>query len=158
MLTKLANKFKRSKSSQDQNENVQEKDDCAILKSDIRFDIKRRAFSYKSFVNEYAVQSFSTFSLLAALSLFIRKNLKPGSECMKTTLVKRAPVLKWLRHYSIKENLLSDILSGITVAIVHIPQSMAYALLATVAPIYGLYTSFFPPLIYRTSGRNKPHF
>jgi sulfate anion transporter 6 len=156
MFANLANKFKRSKrNNQEQNQDTCDNSECILIKSDIRFDINRKTFSYKSFVNQYSVQNFATFSLLATLSLFIKNNLKPGTECMKATMVKRAPALKWLRHYSIKENLLSDILSGITVAIVHIPQSMAYALLATVAPIYGLYTSFFPPLIYWIFGTSR---
>ncbi|KAM4675991.1 sulfate transporter-like [Discoglossus pictus] len=58
------------------------------------------------------------------------------------------PVLKWLPHYKIKEYLLGDIVSGIIVGVVTIPQSIAYSLLASQDPIYGLYTNFFCCIIY----------
>ena len=39
-----------------------------------------------------------------------------------------------------KKNLTSDLMAGLTFALVNIPQSMAHALLATVNPVFGLYT------------------
>jgi MFS superfamily sulfate permease-like transporter len=60
-----------------------------------------------------------------------------------------------IKNYRIKEFLLADILAGLTVGIMHIPQGMAYALLATLPPIYGLYTSFYPVLIYWIFGTSK---
>ncbi|XP_075061446.1 sulfate transporter-like [Mixophyes fleayi] len=58
------------------------------------------------------------------------------------------PVLSWLPQYKIKEYLLGDIVSGIIVGIVNIPQAIAYSLLASQDPIYGLYTNFFCCIIY----------
>ncbi|XP_076332259.1 sulfate transporter-like isoform X2 [Tachypleus tridentatus] len=62
------------------------------------------------------------------------------------------PVIKWLRNYDIKRDLVYDIVSGCTCAILHVPQGMAFSLLAAVPPIYGLYTSFFPVLLYTFMG------
>src|SRR5580692_10412494 len=42
---------------------------------------------------------------------------------------------------------LSDLLAGITCALSYVPQGMAYALVAGVSPIYGLYTGVFAPVI-----------
>ncbi|MEO1654930.1 MAG: SulP family inorganic anion transporter, partial [Bacteroidota bacterium] len=46
----------------------------------------------------------------------------------------------------------SDFLAGLTVAVVLVPQGMAYALLAGLPPIYGLYASIFPLFLYAFSG------
>jgi sulfate permease, SulP family len=56
------------------------------------------------------------------------------------------PFLKWLKNYSFN-HFKSDILAGLTVALVLIPQSMAYAQLAGLPPYYGLYASFLPPML-----------
>ena len=56
------------------------------------------------------------------------------------------PFLVWLKGYQVSF-LRGDILAGLTVAIVLIPQSMAYALLAGLPPIYGLYAATLAPLI-----------
>ena len=45
---------------------------------------------------------------------------------------------------------------GFIVAVVHIPQSMGFALLASVRPVYGLYTSFWHVLLYFLFGAS-PH-
>jgi SulP family sulfate permease len=52
-----------------------------------------------------------------------------------------------LKQYSFKK-LSSDLIAGLTVAIILIPQGMAYSLLAGLAPIYGLYAALVPLLIY----------
>jgi SulP family sulfate permease len=46
-----------------------------------------------------------------------------------------------------RETLLSDLSAGLTLAFVSIPISMAYALLAGVDPIYGIYTAMLTVII-----------
>ncbi|KAK0167840.1 hypothetical protein PV327_001697 [Microctonus hyperodae] len=65
------------------------------------------------------------------------------------------PVSYWLRKYRWKDYILSDIISGITVAIMHIPQGMAYALLGNLPPVTGIYMAFFPVLVYFLFGTSK---
>lgn len=48
-----------------------------------------------------------------------------------------------------------DIMAGITVALVLVPQSMAYAQLAGLPPYYGLYASFIPPMIAAVFGSSR---
>jgi SulP family sulfate permease len=56
-------------------------------------------------------------------------------------------LLSDIRHYSLKK-LGWDLIAGLTVAIILIPQGMAYSLLAGLEPIYGLYAALVPLLIY----------
>ncbi len=56
------------------------------------------------------------------------------------------PFLGWFKNYG-PETLRVDALSGLTVALVLIPQSMAYAQLAGLPPYYGFYASFLPPMV-----------
>jgi SulP family sulfate permease len=53
------------------------------------------------------------------------------------------------------ETLKTDILAGITVALVLVPQSMAYAQLAGLPPYYGLYASFLPPMVAAIFGSSR---
>ena len=64
------------------------------------------------------------------------------------------PFLSWFRNYSY-ESLRIDFVSGLTVALVLIPQSMAYAQLAGLPPYYGLYASFLPPMIASLFGSSR---
>ncbi|VDL74634.1 unnamed protein product [Nippostrongylus brasiliensis] len=64
------------------------------------------------------------------------------------------PVTKWLPNYK-RENLVPDVAAGITLAIYNVPQSMAYSVLATLPPVYGLYAAFFPPLFYFLLGSSN---
>uniref|UniRef100_A0A914X1T2 SLC26A/SulP transporter domain-containing protein n=1 Tax=Plectus sambesii TaxID=2011161 RepID=A0A914X1T2_9BILA len=65
------------------------------------------------------------------------------------------PILTWLPAYSWKNELVNDAIGGFTVGILLVPQGIAYAVLAGVEPVYGLYSSFFPALIYMFLGTSK---
>ena len=64
------------------------------------------------------------------------------------------PFLEWLKSYNVGK-LRADAISGLTVALVLIPQSMAYAQLAGLPPYYGLYASFLPPMIGALFGSSR---
>lgn len=64
------------------------------------------------------------------------------------------PILDWLPHYN-REHLEGDVSAGITVGIMLIPQGMAYAMLAGLPPIYGLYAAIVPQLIYAILGTSR---
>jgi SulP family sulfate permease len=65
------------------------------------------------------------------------------------------PFLGWigeLRHPAV---LRADVIAGITVALVLVPQSMAYAQLAGLPVYYGLYASFLPPMLAAFFGSSR---
>ncbi len=64
------------------------------------------------------------------------------------------PILSWLPNYK-KEHLNGDVFAGITVGIMLIPQGMAYALIAGLPPVYGLYASIVPQIIYAILGTSR---
>ncbi|GAV72677.1 Sulfate_transp domain-containing protein/STAS domain-containing protein/Sulfate_tra_GLY domain-containing protein [Cephalotus follicularis] len=64
------------------------------------------------------------------------------------------PIFQWGPLYSIRV-LRSDIISGLTIASLAIPQGISYAKLANLPPIVGLYSSFVPPLIYSILGSSR---
>ena len=47
---------------------------------------------------------------------------------------------------------MNDLVSGLTIAVMQIPQGMSYAILAGVQPVIGIYTAFFPVLVYVLMG------
>jgi SulP family sulfate permease len=63
-------------------------------------------------------------------------------------------VLSWPAVYKM-DSLKADILAGLTVALVLIPQSLAYAELAGLPPYYGLYAAFLPPLVASLFGSSR---
>ena len=65
------------------------------------------------------------------------------------------PIIKWLPEYSVKDNFVGDLISGITIAVMHIPQGLGFGLLAGVAPITGLYMAFYPLLVYAVFGTSR---
>ena len=69
-------------------------------------------------------------------------------------LTKIFPFLSWLKGYNMNAAR-QDFIAGLTVALVLIPQSMAYAQLAGLPPYYGLYAAFLPPMIAALFGSSR---
>nr|WP_321258686.1 SulP family inorganic anion transporter [uncultured Pseudodesulfovibrio sp.] len=69
-------------------------------------------------------------------------------------LSKILPFIDWFKGYNMAA-LRADAISGLTVALVLIPQSMAYAQLAGMPAYYGLYASFLPPLVAALFGSSR---
>jgi sulfate permease, SulP family len=65
-----------------------------------------------------------------------------------------APLLQALKNYD-RSSLWQDVLAGLTVCVLLVPQGMAYALLAGVPPIYGLYASIVPVIVYALTGSSR---
>jgi SulP family sulfate permease len=64
------------------------------------------------------------------------------------------PILQWLPGYK-KSYLSGDIGAGLTVGIMLIPQGMAYAMIAGLPPVFGLYASLIPQLVYAITGTSR---
>ena len=69
-------------------------------------------------------------------------------------LAKIFPFLLWFKGYK-GESFKLDLIAGITVAMVLIPQSMAYAQLAGLPAYYGLYAAFLPPMVAALFGSSR---
>ncbi|MCU7847537.1 MAG: sulfate permease [Candidatus Thiodiazotropha sp. (ex Lucinoma kastoroae)] len=63
--------------------------------------------------------------------------------------------MEWAGELRNKDTVRADIIAGITVALVLVPQSMAYAQLAGLPVYYGLYASFLPPMIAAIFGSSR---
>ncbi|QTE21678.1 SulP family inorganic anion transporter [Polaribacter cellanae] len=64
------------------------------------------------------------------------------------------PILEWLPNYN-KSLFKGDLVAGITVGIILIPQGIAYALIAGLPPIYGLYCALVPQVMYAIFGSSR---
>lgn len=65
------------------------------------------------------------------------------------------PALRWLVGYRWRRDGPSDLIAGVTVAFMLVPQSMAYAALAGLPPEVGLYASVVPLLVYALLGTSR---
>jgi len=64
------------------------------------------------------------------------------------------PILDWLPNYK-KGWFKDDINAGLIVGVILVPQGIAYAMIAGLPPIYGLYTAMIPQLIYAIFGTSR---
>jgi SulP family sulfate permease len=84
--------------------------------------------------------------LLAAYSFYLIQE--------SVMIFKVFPFLLWFNDYGVSKFKI-DFLAGVTVALVLIPQSMAYAQLAGLPAYYGLYAAFLPPLVAALFGSSR---
>lgn len=64
------------------------------------------------------------------------------------------PILSWVKGYG-REEVVGDLMAGLIVTVMLVPQSMAYALLAGLPPQVGLYASILPLILYGLFGSSR---
>uniref|UniRef100_A0A8C9EVE7 Solute carrier family 26 member 1 n=1 Tax=Pavo cristatus TaxID=9049 RepID=A0A8C9EVE7_PAVCR len=85
----------------------------------------------------------------------LRKSFSCTPRKLKNFAMDFFPVLRWLPKYQCKEYIWGDVMSGLVIGIILVPQAIAYSLLAGLKPIYSLYTSFFANIIYFLMGTSR---
>ncbi|XP_052169897.1 sulfate transporter 3.1-like [Diospyros lotus] len=79
---------------------------------------------------------------------------QPRSRKLMLGLQYVLPIFEWGPRYSLPF-FKADLIAGITIASLAIPQGISYAKLANLPPILGLYSSFVPPLVYAMMGSSR---
>ncbi len=64
-------------------------------------------------------------------------------------------MLARLRDPKLREQVRADVLAGLTISVVLVPQALAYAMLSGVPPVLGLYAAVLPPLVYALLGTSR---
>ena len=89
-----------------------------------------------------------TKSFKDCCSKFKKDNVKCSTKSALVALCYLFPLFLQLRQYKWKSWILNDVLSGVCMGAMHVPQSMGFALMVSVPPANGLYTSFFMVVVY----------
>ncbi|KAI8532257.1 hypothetical protein RHMOL_Rhmol11G0199200 [Rhododendron molle] len=79
---------------------------------------------------------------------------QPKSRKLVLGLQALFPILDWGRDYNLSK-FKGDLVAGLTIASLAIPQDIGYAKLANLDPQFGLYSSFVPPLVYAFMGSSR---
>ncbi|EGC39550.1 hypothetical protein DICPUDRAFT_74876 [Dictyostelium purpureum] len=96
--------------------------------------------------------SYKKFSIVD----FTKKKLLSGinSSNVGSFFLSMIPIVDWIPKYQLKY-IKDDVISSLTVGFMIVPQAMAYAILAGLQPIYGLYAAFISPIVYGIFGTSN---
>ncbi|XP_034530027.1 chloride anion exchanger-like [Notolabrus celidotus] len=116
-----------------------------------QYTVTRPVYSDDSF----AIDHEKVFRLRKTPLDKVKEYLTCDSKRIKNVVLSLLPIIGWMRIYRIKEWLLGDVVSGVSTGLVAIMQGLAFSLLASLPPSYGLYTAFFPVLTYFFLGTSR---
>lgn len=121
----------------------------------MKIDLDRPVFHQQSFNEAYQLARPPSENAYETVKQYIKSSCNCTPEAVWKLTKKRLPFLEWLPKYDLKNNTVNDLIGGVTVGIMQIPQGMAYALLANLPPVVGLYVSFFSVLVYFFLGTSR---
>ncbi|ESN91990.1 hypothetical protein HELRODRAFT_194468 [Helobdella robusta] len=78
-----------------------------------------------------------------------------GRERLKEVMTGSFPIVGYMREYKWRQWLLNDVMAGISVGFLHLPQGLGFALLAGVPAVLGLYSSIIPVWLYFVFGSSR---
>ncbi|XP_077971979.1 prestin-like isoform X2 [Styela clava] len=118
-----------------------------VIKTDASVNVTRPAYNELGFNEAHGRKEKEHKTVTQKAARWAGKKATCSWMRVWATVVSFIPVFGWLPKYKLRY-LTGDMISGMTVGIIRIPQGMAYALLANVSPVYGLYSCFFPVLLW----------
>nr|XP_015811408.2 chloride anion exchanger [Nothobranchius furzeri] len=116
-----------------------------------QYVVARPLYSEESFSEEHE----KVYRHRKTITDHIRQYFRCNTKRAKTAALSLLPVIGWMKIYRINEWLLSDIVSGVSTGLVAVLQGLAYCLLASLPPWYGLFTAFFPVVTYFFLGTSR---
>uniref|UniRef100_A0A3B5A4T7 Chloride anion exchanger-like n=1 Tax=Stegastes partitus TaxID=144197 RepID=A0A3B5A4T7_9TELE len=115
------------------------------------YEVTRPVYSEDSFAEQHK----KIYRKHKTILNHVKDYLTCDSKRAKNAVLSLLPIISWMRIYRVREWLLGDVVSGVSTGLVAIMQGLAFALLASLPPSYGLYTAFFPVLIYFFLGTSR---
>lgn len=77
-----------------------------------------------------------------------------NTEQVNAMIERYLPILSWIKSYN-KHWLKNDLVAGMTLGVMLVPQGMAYAMIVGLPPIHGLYAALVPQLVYALTGTSR---
>ena len=118
---------------------------CEILDENSLLKINRPVYNIEKFENEFSSNYKKSSNKKENLAKKLKKsalNLHPKN------ILGIFTIFNLVSEYKFKEYLIPDIISGLTVGVLHIPTSLAYGAVTSLNLVHGLYSTFFPSLAY----------
>jgi sodium-independent sulfate anion transporter 11 len=84
----------------------------------------------------------------------VRARKRSARSDVSRYLAQKIPIVQWLPSYS-PSWVVNDLIAGLTIGVLLVPQSLAYASIANIPGGYGLISSWMPTLIYTVMGTSK---
>lgn len=116
-----------------------------------QYVVTRPVYSEDSFTEEHERVYRHQKTILDHIGQYFTCDVKRAKNAALSLL----PCIGWMKMYRLKEWLLSDIVSGVSTGLVAVLQGLAYCLLASLPPWYGLFAAFFPVVIYFFLGTSR---
>ncbi|XP_041819633.1 chloride anion exchanger-like [Chelmon rostratus] len=116
-----------------------------------QYVVVRPVYSEESFAEEHAKVYRHHKTMLDHVKQYFTCDAKRAKNAALSLL----PIISWIKTYQIKEWLVNDIVSGVSTGLVAVLQGLAYCLLASLPPWYGLFSAFFPVIIYFFLGTSR---
>ncbi|XP_068162939.1 chloride anion exchanger-like isoform X2 [Antennarius striatus] len=116
-----------------------------------QYAVARPVYSEESFSDDHE----KIYRKRKTLLDHMKQYLTCDSKRAKNATLSLLPIIGWMKIYRFKEWLPGDVVSGISTGLVAIMQGLAFAMLAELPASYGLYTAFFPVLVYFIFGTSR---